>query len=167
MSIEITEYLDYMENLAAKHGDFLHTDSDRHFFRFDIEEWQDELERVNTPAIMVEAPEGEFFDNGGDGYFETLNGAFTVVVRIKDVKNYDDVHDGFDTAKGYMEDFIRRIRRDNREEHDNAIAKRFEFDANYSKMGPFKQWVGWRCTLSLTDNFDARYSESSAKFTDS
>jgi len=158
-----------MRNLVAKHVDFLHTDTNKRFFRFDIEEWLKNLERQKSPCLMVEAPEGHYHTPGGDNYMETHNGAFTVFVRIIDVDDYEEVEEALDTAKGYMEDFIRRIRRDNRQENDITarIAERVDFDHPYHKVGPVNNWVGWRCSIILMDNFHAGYNQSADKFSDS
>jgi len=158
----------YFENLAAQHVDFNHIDANgkRHFFPFRIEEWMKDLNNMSSPAMMIEMPEGRFFDNDADQIFDEFTPAMSIMGKLKDIENQKQRASVLQDTKGWMQDFMSRIRRDSRDDEGHTLAKRFHLDEiPYQQMGPFTHWIGWRCELPLQETISLAYNP--VKWTDS
>lgn len=87
----------YFEQLARSHKDIAHTDSDKHFFRFELEEMLTGMRsKINYPALVLEGYDFEFTDEKSDNVHKRLNCAFMILGKVNDKGEFDLIHNLWD-----------------------------------------------------------------------
>jgi len=106
----ISDYVGYFENLARVHRDILHTDSEKHFFRLDPEEYMISLtSEVNYPCLMLESYDCTFFDRETNNILKNINGAFAILKHLENEQDKNEVHEIWDECERIGTEILVRI----------------------------------------------------------
>ena len=105
----------YFEQIARNHKDIRHTDSEKHFFRFELEEMLTGMRsKINYPALVLEGYDFEFTDEKSDNVHKRLNCAFMILGKVTDKGDFDLIHDLWDRLEEIGDEIIIRILSDKR-----------------------------------------------------
>lgn len=117
MKTTLKEFFAYLENLAAKHSDILHTVQSPAFHAYYTGE-QDEarlrslIQRV--PCILVKDYDFRFADNGADNLFKIRAVEMIVVDQLGRNATLADIHDVWEATEEIGDEMVMRIRHDKR-----------------------------------------------------
>jgi len=130
MTIKFSQLVTYFENLAAKHVDIGHTDTEKHFFRMEIDEVLAGINRtdVKTPFLILEGYGFGYTDNKSDNLLKNRDGAFILLDHVKDITDYDALHDAWDRMEEIGEELIMKMKADKRNPLTPVI-RDFNFDS--------------------------------------
>jgi hypothetical protein len=132
-----SEIKTYIENLCRSSALVRHTDTEKHFFRINIEDlttnWK--AKGVKSPAVFLEIPEGKLSGETNDNAF---NQKFIALSFLKTVKAQDA--DGEELAYEEMEvlgwKFMAKINKD----YEAKVIKHFRHnEVRYFKVGPISE----------------------------
>jgi len=109
-----TQLVSYFEGIARNHVAIRHSETEKHFYRFEIDEVLAGLKNINYPALILEAYALEFSDNKSDNPMKHRKGAFTLLGHVDDKGDYDGIHLLWDELETIADDILARIRADKR-----------------------------------------------------
>jgi len=109
-----SDLITYFETLAKEHVSILHSETEKHFFRFEIDEVLAGLNRTDVcfPLLILEGYNFDFTDNRSDNVIKNRSGAFVLLNSIYDSSDYELVHEIWDELEEIGDDIIARIRAD-------------------------------------------------------
>lgn len=109
-----SDLISYFRTLAEKHTSILHSETEKHFFRFEIDEVLAGLNRtdVNFPMLVLEGYSFNFTDQKADNVVKNRSGAFILLDKVTDPSDYDSVHEIWDALESIGDDILMRIRYD-------------------------------------------------------
>lgn len=118
-----SDLVTYFENLATNHLAINHSFTDKHFFRFEIDEVLAGLNRqdVNFPMLIMEGYSFGYTDNRADNIVKNRQGAFILLGMVPDHTDYDTVHETWDTLEQIGDDLLARIRYDKQQRLEPAV----------------------------------------------
>lgn len=156
---KFTDLITYFENLARTHVDIRHSDSEKHFFRMEIDEVLAGINRtdVKTPFLILEGYGFDYTDNKSDNLLKNRSGAFVLLDHVSDSTDFDAIHAVWDRMEQIGEEIIIRIKADKRNPLTPVIR---EFD--------FSQVEGTLIANQIDGNYGIRftYSLTSSRTTD-
>lgn len=111
-----SDLIAYFENLARTHVDILHTDTKKHFFRFELDEILTGINRsdVAYPMLALEGYTCKFTDNNSDNILRNRDTAFTLMDNCPDISDYTKVHAIWDKLESIADDILIRMKIDKR-----------------------------------------------------
>ena len=112
MATRFTQIVQYFENLARQHVGIQHTNTEKHFYRFEIDEVLSGLGSINYPAMILEAYAIEYDDNKSDNVMKNRKGAFILLGNVPDRGDHDSIHELWDELEEIGDDILARIRAD-------------------------------------------------------
>jgi hypothetical protein len=109
-----SDLIEYFETLAAEHVSIRHSSSEKHFFRFEIDEVLAGIHRTDVcfPMLILEGYSFSFTDNKSDNVIKNRQGAFVLMDHISDPSDYDALHEIWDDLEAIGDDILARIRYD-------------------------------------------------------
>jgi hypothetical protein len=123
MKGKFLELVAYFENLASQHTGIKHTDSSKHFFRFELEEFLTGMRsQINYPAFILEGYDFQFVDNGSDNVHKAINCAFMVIDKVEDSGDFDAIHQVWDRLEEICDEIIIRILDDKRQRNVDVLS---------------------------------------------
>ena len=150
MSSKFSDIVGYFSKIASQHLQIGHTDSERHFYRFEIEEVFTGLKKINFPALILEGYRYQFRDNKGDHVMKERTGAFMLIGHLNDIGYYDAMHELWDKLEEICDDIIARIKADKRNPEATAVR---DFDLNSVEVtllaNEQDKNYGIRCTFTI------------------
>lgn len=154
---KFSDLITYFENIARAHVDILHTDSEKHFFRMEIDEVLAGINRsdVNYPMLILEGYSFDFTDNRSDNLLKNRQGAFILLGHVADISDYNAIHETWDKMEEIGTDILIKIRADKRES-SVPVVRDFNFD-NVSAsllMNEIGNGVGIRFRYTITSPTD-------------
>lgn len=111
---KFSELVAYFENIAARHKEILHTQTKKHFYRFELDEVLGGLNNINYPALIMEGYKFDFIDNKSDNIQKKRQGAFILLDRVGDHGNYAKIHEVWDKLEEIGDDILAKIKADKR-----------------------------------------------------
>ena len=96
----------YFKQLAAKHKLL------RQCYRFELDEVLTSLRDIETPCLVLEGYKFSFSDNKSDNILKTRSGAFILLEHVKDIGDYNLIHNTWDTLEEIGDDILARIKAD-------------------------------------------------------
>ena len=100
-----SQYYQYIESLARSHRMVAHSDTEKHFFRGELEEFYRDLRnKVKFPAVIAESWEITFQDETKER--ET---SFIIAAAYKESKNWGHIYAAIDLCERIGDEFLRRI----------------------------------------------------------
>jgi len=111
---KFSDLIAYFETLATEHVSIRHSSSEKHFFRFEIDEVLAGLNRtdISFPLLILEGYSFDFTDNKSDNIIKNRSGAFVLLGKVTDPSDYSAVHEIWDDLEEIGDDIIARIRSD-------------------------------------------------------
>ena len=111
---KFSDLVTYFENIARLHKSIAHTESEKHFFRFEIDEVLAGLNRTDSeyPMLILEGYHYDFTDNRSDNILKNRRGAFTLLQKITDITDHDEIHQAWDDLEQIGDDILALIKAD-------------------------------------------------------
>lgn len=150
MNVKFSALITYFRTLAAQHIAIGHSLSEKHFYRFELEEILSGLKDVNYPALILEGYRYSLVDNKSDNVLKERTGAFVLIDRLSDIGDFDAMHEIWDNMETICDDIIARIKSDKRNPSAPAVR---DFDLNTVAVAlianDHDHSYGIRCTFTL------------------
>ena len=100
-----SQYYQYIESLARSHKMVRHSDTDKHFFRGELEEFYMDLRnKVKFPAVIAESWEITFQEEN-----KKRETSFIIAAAYKESKNWDNIYAAIDLCERIGDEFLRHI----------------------------------------------------------
>jgi hypothetical protein len=112
MSSKFSDIIEYFTLIASQHIKIGHSDSEKHFYRYEIEEVLTGLKKVNYPALILEGYRYSFRDSKSDNILKKRSGAFILLGHLRDIGDYDAMHALWDKQEEICDDILARIKSD-------------------------------------------------------
>ena len=117
------ELVNYMTTLATLHKSILHTDTEKHFFRFELEEMLTGMRsEMNYPAIVMEGYDFQFIDEDSDNLQKKISCAFMILGKVSDKGDFDTIHTLWDTLEEIGDEIVVKILSDKRDHKIDCLA---------------------------------------------
>jgi hypothetical protein len=151
MNTKFSELVQYFKTLASQHTGIAHSDNDKHFYRFELEEVLTSLKNINYPAFILEGYRYGLIDKLSDNVLKQRSGAFMIISHLSDVSDFDTMHDIWDDLESICDDIIIRIKTDKRDPSISAI-KNFDLDSVEVTLiaNEIDNNFGIRCTFTVS-----------------
>ena len=132
---KFSELVSYFERLARRHKDIGHTDTEKHFFRMEIDEVLAGINRqdVKHPFLILEGYGYDFTDNKSDNLLKNRNGAFMLLDHVSDPTDFDAIHAVWDHMEEIGDELLVKMKNDKR----NLLApvvSGFEFSSSEATL---------------------------------
>lgn len=144
----LVEYFDY---LARNHVDIGHTDDERHYYRFELDEVFTSLgSNINFKALILEGYDFNFGDSDSDNLQKQRNGAFIIIDHEGDENNYTRINQIYDECEAIGDEIIVRIAADKRN-RNIPVVRNFDIRGTQGNMvaNAGEGYYGMRYTFSL------------------
>ena len=130
-----SELITYFENIARKHIAIQHTEIEKHFFRFELDEVLNGINRsdVAFPMLILEGYSYDYTDNKSDNILKNRSGAFILLDHCPDISDYGKVHEIWDNLETIADDILALIKSDKRNPL-TPVVRGFEFSSVDSKL---------------------------------
>ena len=162
MAATFADLVTYFESLASGHVLLRHTSVDKHFYRFEIDEVLTGLAKgVKYPALILEAYDFGYADNSGDNVRKIRRGAFMLIDRVPDAKDFNRIHEVWENMEQIADDIIIRMRAD-RNSGTYPVLRAFSLSeaegtqVSFSDIGQH----GVRVTFNLTSAVNSEIDET-------
>jgi hypothetical protein len=151
MRNNFSDLIHYFRTIASQHVDIGHSISEKHFYRFELEEVLTGLKKVNYPALILEGYRYSLTDKQSDHVMKERSGAFMLLGHLNDISDYDAMHELWDKLEMICDDIIVRIKSDKR----NPVAKAVrDFDLGSVNVvliaNENDKNYGVRCTFTIS-----------------
>jgi len=158
--MNFSDLITYFETLASEHVSLRHTETEKHFFRFEIDEVLAGLNRsdVNFPMLILEGYSFGFTDQRSDNPIKNRACAFILLGRITDSSDYETLHDVWDELESIGDDILARIRYDKHNRLE-PVVRDFNLElVNASLiMNEIGNHAGIRYTFTMGSPFATEY----------
>lgn len=109
-----SEYISFFEDLATRHKSLLHSGSEKHFVRANIEELITGLRsKVAWPCLVLESYELNLIDHKSDNIYLVPTGAFSILTKVTR-DDYTQENEAINACMGIGLDIITAIRKEYR-----------------------------------------------------
>jgi hypothetical protein len=139
MSTRFSQLVTYFETIARKHVAIQHTDTEKHFYRFELDEMLSGLSNINYPALILESYSLGFTDDKTDNVMKHRSGAFVLMGHVPDAGDYDAIHDCYDELETIGDDILAKIRAD---KTDRTVKVIKDFDLSKVEVSIIANQVG-------------------------
>ena len=155
-----SDLITYFETLATEHISIKHTEDEKHFFRFEIDEVLGGLNRsdVNFPMLILEGYSFDFTDNRSDNVIKNRQGAFVLLGKVQDSSDYNSLHDTWDDLEKIGDDILARIRYD-KQLRTVAVVRDFKIENVTANLilNEIGNHAVIRYTFTISSPFDIDY----------
>lgn len=122
------QYVSYFEDIARNLIAIGHTDSEKHFFRLELDELLVSLgSKINWPCLVLEGYDVRFIDKSGDNVLKNRTGAFVVMDKLKNAQDFDAIHAIYDKCETICDDIISKMYFDKKTRR-HAVVKDFDLE---------------------------------------
>lgn len=155
MSIKFTEYCEYFENIAINHKSFRHQDTQKHFFKMEMEDLlQASLNNDNYPALVLEGYDINYAENGADNYTKSRTPGLIILVKVSDFTDLEEIAQAYDTAEALMDDVINLILQ-HAQAMTHAVVQYIDFNSiNSMQFTDGNGGFGYRITFTMVSAHD-------------
>ena len=154
MNTRFSEIITYFRTLATQHVTIGHSLAEKHFYRFELEEILSNLKNVNYPALILEGYRYSLSDKQSDNVMKERTGAFVLVDHLRDINDFDKMHEIWDNMESICDQMIARIKSDKRNPAIKAIR---DFDLGSVQVALIANETdnnyGIRCTFTISSSF--------------
>lgn len=113
MAAKFNDLVTYFKSLAERHVDIRHSATAKHFYRFDLDEVITGMcSNIKYPAFILEGYDFNYRESDSDNIRKKRSGAFIIIDRVKDQKNFDEIHEAWDKCEEIGNDFLMKMRED-------------------------------------------------------
>ena len=151
MASNFSDVIRYFQQIASEHIQIGHCESEKHFYRFELEEVLTGLKKMNYPALILEGYRYSFSDARSDNVIKRRSCAFMLVDHLQDIGDFQVMHEIWDSQERICDDILCRIKADK----FNATAKAVrDFDLNGVEVvliaNEQDKNYGIRCTFTIS-----------------
>jgi hypothetical protein len=150
---KFSDLISYFENLARKHTDILHSDGEKHFYRMEIDEVLEGINRTDVayPMLILEGYSFDFTDNKSDNLLKNRQGAFILLDHISDNSDHNTIHKKWDELEEIATEILVKIKSD-KINPLTPVVRNFDFESvNVSLiLNQIGNDVGVRITYTIT-----------------
>jgi hypothetical protein len=151
MITRFSDLIQYFRTIAAQHVAIGHTATEKHFYRFELDEVLTGLKKVNYPALILEGYRYSLADKQSDNVMKERSGAFMLLGHLNDIGDFDAMHQLWDDLEMICDDIIVRIKADKRNPMAKAIR---DFDLGSVNVALIANEndknYGVRCTFTIS-----------------
>jgi hypothetical protein len=123
MKAKFLNLVDYFETLAILHKGIQHTEEEKHFFRFELEEMLTGMKsNLNYPALILEGYDFNFVDEDSDNLQKRVSCAFMLLGKVSDKGDYDAIHNLWDKLEEIGDEIVVKILSDKRDRQTDCLA---------------------------------------------
>ena len=153
MKNNFSQLIAYFENLARTHVEIQHSEIEKHFFRFELDEVLNGINRsdVAYPMLILEGYSYDYTDNKSDNIIKNRSGAFILLDHCHDISDYGNVHEIWDRLEAIADDILVKIRSDKRNPL-TPVVRGFEYSGTTAKLiaNEIGNSVGIRLTFTIS-----------------
>lgn len=150
---KFSHIIEYFENIARSHVDIQHTDSEKHFFRFELDEVLSGINRTDVayPMLVLEAYSYDYTDNKSDNIIKNRSGAFMLLDHCPDISDYAQVHTIWDKLEVIADDILIKIKSD-KYNPLTPVIRNFEYSSIETKLiaNEIGNSIGLRITFTIS-----------------
>lgn len=143
----------YFENIARQHVEIQHSDNEKHFFRFELDEVLNGIQRndVAYPMLVLEGYGYDYTDNKSDNILKNRSGAFILLDHCPDISDYTQVHEIWDNLESIADDILIKIKFDKRNPL-TPVVRGFDLSSVDSKLiaNEIGNSIGIRITFNIS-----------------
>ena len=127
---KFSQLVSYFESLARLHKDIGHSDSEKHFFRMEIDEVLGGINRtdVKHPFLILEGYGYDFTDDKSDNLLKNRRGAFMLIDHVSDQTDYDAIQSTWENMEEIGDELLVKMKADKRNPLAPAI-RDFDFSS--------------------------------------
>jgi len=157
------KYISYFKDIATKHKGIRHSDTEKRFFRMNIDELLGTGMRSDArfPLMVLENFEGGIYDGDSDNHLKRLEGAFVLLDKVPQ-GDFNKEADAYERMEKIGIEIFTRMDHDQKMFPKDANSTMIKFEVNstkWFKVGPIMDsCYGWRFSFSLLDSIDFRYN---------
>jgi len=160
---KFSDLVTYFENISRLHKSIAHSESQKHFFRFEIDEVLSGLNRTDSeyPMLILEGYHYDFTDNGSDNILKNRRGAFILLQKITDITNHDEIHQAWDDLEQIGDHILARIKTDKYNQF-TPVVRDFQFSSVDARtiLNEIGNDAGIRYSFTLTSPAPADVDQS-------
>lgn len=147
---KFSDLIDYFRTLASQHVELMHSENEKHFYRFELEEFFTGLRNLNYPALILEGYKYGLVDKLSDNVLKERSGAFMLIDHVSDGGDIDKMHEVWEQMEMICDDIVSRIKKDKRERSVPVVQG---FDLNNIEVALVANMMdhsyGIRCTFNI------------------
>lgn len=162
MAAKYSDLVDYFEMIATKHVDIGHSATVKKFYRFELDEVLTGLAAgINYPALILEAYDFNYQESSSDNIRKERSGAFMLIDIVKDLKDFDRIHEVWDAMEQIGDEILVRMKAD-KESRLYPVLRGFDISKCYgipmsvAKIGQH----GMRFTFSVESGVNGNLDET-------
>ena len=148
-----SQLITYFEYIARTHVEIQHTDNEKHFFRYELDEVLNGIQRsdVAYPMLILEGYSFYYTDNKCDNIIKNRTTAFILLEHCPDYSDYANVHAIWDKLEAIADDILIKMKTDKRNPFTPVI-RGFEYTGIESKLiaNEIGNSIGIRVTFTLS-----------------
>lgn len=113
MAAKFSDLVTYFRIIAEKHVEIKHSATAKHFYRFELDEVLTGMcSNIKYPAFILEAYDFNYNESNSDNIRKKRMGAFIILGKVKDMKNFDEIHELWDLCEEIGDDILIKMRED-------------------------------------------------------
>jgi len=148
-----SKLITYFENIARSHVEIQHNENEKHFFRFELDEVLNGINRTDVayPMLILEGYSYDYTDNKSDNILKNRSGAFILLDHCPDISDYGKVHEIWDNLEAIADDILIKIKSD-KFNPLASVVRGFEFSSVESKLiaNEIGNSIGIRITFTIS-----------------
>lgn len=152
--VKFSALVAYFKTLAVKHKEIQHSESNKHFYRFEVDEVLSGINGINYPALILEGYRFSFQDQKSDNPVKKREGAFMLLDHVGDPGNYNLIHETWDRLEEIGDDILAKIKADKR----NPASPVRDFDIESVSGQLVATEMGNHYGVRFTFSVDCRFS---------
>lgn len=149
--VKFSDLIAYFEYLAKKHTGIKHSDAEKHFYRFELDDIFTDLgKNVKFKALVLEGYDFDFTDNNSDNLLKGRNGAFMIIDYEGDENSLDKINNIYDECEEIGDEIVVRILND-KKNRNVPVVRDFNMNSVKGNMiaNASKGYYGMRYSFSL------------------
>ncbi len=135
MAAKFSDLVSYFEKLAREHTEIKHSSTEKHFYRFELDEVITGMcTNIKYPALILEGYDIDYNESSSDNIRKRRNGAFILIDRVSDLKDFAKIHEKWDELEEIANDILIRMKTD-KENRQFPVLRGFDIaDCNVSLL---------------------------------
>lgn len=154
---KFSDLVTYFETLARQHKSIGHSDSEKHFFRMELDEVLGGVNRTDVafPFLALEGYDFGFKDNRSDNVLKNRGCGFMLIDQLPDRSDFNRMHEIWDEMEEIGTDILVRMKHDKRNA-DVPVIRDFNFESVEARliMNEMNGMVGIRFTFDMSSPVD-------------
>lgn len=165
MDVDYKQIEDYFALLAKNHVYINHSDTEKHFYRIDVEEYLTKIDSVKYPFLSLERAEFNLSAPNNDNISQNRTISFMVVNKFS-LGDYNRVNEIYTETEQVAEDIINRIISDVENLEHKALLRDLQpgtIALQHLPMHPVELYCGVRVTLTLQSRYEKQVDNTKWK----